>query len=103
MAGLNAYLVEHHMPVETLTMTAPEGGWSGIGSDQSAGQNMQQGAGQQAGQEMAQNTDGGSHFPAFRDSTALPAVASELPALKAELDGSAQLAWLKSGHISVMA
>jgi hypothetical protein len=103
MAGLNAYLAEHHMPVETLTMTAPEGGWSGIGSDQSAGQNMQQGAGQQAGQEMAQNTDGGSHFPAFRDSTALPAVASELPALKAELDGSAQLAWLKSGHISVMA
>jgi hypothetical protein len=103
LAGLNAYLAEHHTPVETLTMTAPEGGWSEFGSDQSAGQSMQQGTGQQAGQKMPQNTDGGLDFPAFRDSEALPVVASELPALKTEPDGGSQLAWLRSGHISVMA
>jgi hypothetical protein len=64
---------------------------------------MQQEAGQQAGQEMAQNTDRGSHLTAFTNSTTLPVAASELPALQTELDGTAQLAWLRSGHISVMA
>lgn len=50
MAGLNAYLTEHHTPVETLTMAAPGNGWSGQGTDQGAGQNAGQGGyqGQQA-------------------------------------------------------
>ncbi len=38
LAGLNAYLTEHHTPVATLTMAAPGNSWSGQSMDQGAGQ-----------------------------------------------------------------
>ena len=50
LAGLNAYLAEHHTPVETLTLAAPESGWAGGQSGTGGGQQMQQGAGQQTAQ-----------------------------------------------------
>jgi hypothetical protein len=103
LAGLNAYLAEHHTPVETLTLTAPGSGWTGLGSEQGAGHGMQQGTGQQAGQGLAQGTDSGSQFGESRSPTSLPAVASGSTALPAELDGSAQPVWLGGEHISVMA
>ncbi|MGB9407413.1 MAG: hypothetical protein WCA89_07745 [Terracidiphilus sp.] len=104
MAGLNAYLAEHHTPVETLTLTSPEGGWSGLGSDKDAGQQMQQGAGQQTGQETAQGVDASSPSGPYPDSSIQsPAASSELPAFFAGLGGNAQAASSGGIHISVMA
>jgi hypothetical protein len=97
MAGLNAYLAEHHTPVETLTLSAPADGGTGMGSGQTAGQNMQQ----QTGQETAQGGDAGFPSSPSPDRTMLSAAASA--ARSAGLDGSAQAAQWVGGHISVMA
>ena len=43
LAGLNSYLTDHHTPVETLTLAAPETGWSGSGADAGQGQADQSG------------------------------------------------------------
>jgi hypothetical protein len=103
MAGLNAYLAEHHPAVETLTLTAPAGGWAGGGSDQGAGQAMQQGTGQQAGQETAQGADTGFAPSPSPSRTVLPAAASAIPAWSGGLDGSAQGTTSGGVHISVVA
>ncbi len=55
LAGLNAYLAEHHAPVETLTLAAPENGWAGQGMGQGGGQSGGQGTGQ--GGYSGQQTD----------------------------------------------
>ncbi|MGA3371104.1 MAG: hypothetical protein ABSC48_05015 [Terracidiphilus sp.] len=103
LAGLNAYLVEHHAPVEAVTLTAPESGWAGLGSDRGAGEGMQQGAGQQTGQEAAQSADAGSQSGSSGGPAVLPAAALEITALPREIDGSAQAARAGEIHISVMA
>ena len=96
LAGLNAYLAEHHTPVETLTLAAPEGG--GARAD-SAGQGMQQGPGEQTGQQAGSGSQSGPDA----SPAALPAAASELTVLRAELDGNAPEARSQGMHISVMA
>jgi hypothetical protein len=98
IAGLNAYLTEHHTPVDSLTLSASASGWSGTGSNQSAGQETQQGTGQQSGQgSEAASTTGTSV-----ESLSRTAVSSQ----------QTTSAWLESGaiatagegmHISVMA
>jgi hypothetical protein len=103
MAGLNAYLTEHHTPVETLTLTAPESGWPGLSGDQSAGRDMQQGTGQQTGQELTQGANSGSEIGESRSRSTIPAVASGATALPTELDAGTQPVWLGGKHISVMA
>lgn len=45
LAGLNSYLAEHHTPIETLTLAAPEGRWAGPAGNQDASQGMNQGQG----------------------------------------------------------
>jgi hypothetical protein len=101
MAGLNAYLAEHHTSIETLTLAAPEGGWAGPGS----GQGMHQGAGRQSGQETAQDAATGSQPGLSGDSgsTGQPAVSSGSLAGSSEMSGSAREARPGSVHISVMA
>ncbi len=47
LAGLHAYLTEHHTPVATLTLAAQERQWAGQGMGQGAGQNTRQGEPQQ--------------------------------------------------------
>lgn len=101
LAGLNAYLAEHHTGVETVTMTAPEGGWAQSG--QGAGQAMHQGAGQQNGQETAQGVEAGSQSPTSSDSAGLRAVSSGFPAGPGEMSGSVREALPGSVHISVVA
>jgi hypothetical protein len=104
MAGLSAYLAEHHTPVETLTLSSPQGGWTtGAGSGQGAGQGMQQGAGQQAGQQTAQGADTGSSFSSSPNPTILSTAVPALPAWAAGLERSAQGASAGGSHISVMA
>jgi len=100
LAGLNSYLVEHHTPVETLTLTAPEGGWSGLGSGRSAGEGMQQGAGQQT----SQGADAGfSSAPNPESMIQSPAPSPEPPAFFGDMNGSVQSASRSGLHISVMA
>jgi len=104
LAGLNAYLAEHHTPVETLTLTAPEGGRSGLDSGQGMGEGMQQGTGPQTQQEPAQGVDASS--PSGPDSDSLTqssAASAELPAIFGDMGGSTQAAGLGGYHISVMA
>jgi hypothetical protein len=103
MAGLNAYLVEHHTPVESLSLTAPESGGTGLGSDQSASQNMQQDTGQQTGQQSAQSSDAGSQSGLSISSSALPVTTSQLTALQGQQDGSVQVGSPGGSYISVMA
>lgn len=50
LAGLNAYLTEHHTPVDTLTLATPANGWSGQGMGQGLDQGGGQGSGHAAGQ-----------------------------------------------------
>jgi len=98
LTGLNSYLSEHHTPVESLTMTAPAGGWSGSGSGQGAGDGTQQGAGQQTGQGMSQNADASSTSGPYPEAAVQsPAVSAELPAY------STQTASMGGSHISLMA
>jgi hypothetical protein len=49
MAGLHAYLAEHRTPVESLTITSPDG----RGADSNFSQGMQQGSGHDAGRDDA--------------------------------------------------
>jgi hypothetical protein len=101
MAGLNAYLAEHHLPVGTVTLTSPESGWIGMGSERGAGDGMQQGAGQSTGQETAQGTPAGRPSPV--SSTQSTAASPGLSAFSGRLNGSAQTAGPGDIHISVMA
>jgi hypothetical protein len=101
LAGLNAYLAEHHTGVETVTMTAPEGGWAQSG--QGTGQAMHQGTGHQSGQEATQGAEGGSQSSTAGSSTGLRTVSSELPLGSGEMSGSVQDARPGSAHISLIA
>jgi hypothetical protein len=95
IAGLNAYLAEHHTPVETLTLTSPESGSLGSGSGMGSGDGMQQETGHESGQGATQGTDSREQFA----SSAAP----ELPVWFAGRDGGAQAARLEGHQISVMA
>ena len=90
LTGLNTYLSEHHTPVETLTLSAPEGGGAGMGSGQGAGAGTQQGAGQQSAQNADTSSTSGPYPEVVVQS---PAVSAELPAY---LDGSTQTASMGS-------
>ena len=99
LEGLNAYLAEHHTPVDTLTLSAPEGGWSGLGSGQGTGEGMQQ----ESGQGTAQGADTSTPSGQYSEPVIQPPVASSvLPAFFGDMDGSKQ-ASLDGSHISVMA
>jgi hypothetical protein len=99
LAGLNAYLAEHHTQVETVTLAAPEGHTAGLGADESAGRNMQQGSGQGAEQDTGQQAASQSNVPEFA-----PAVSREnIPAQAIESSATATTGAFGSGHISVMA
>jgi hypothetical protein len=95
MAGLNAYLAEHHTPVETLTLAAPDGRAVESAMDQNAGQNMQQGAGQSTGQNAGQQSSTETGVPAF--------TAATIPAQARGQDVSTPPSTSGGLHISVMA
>ncbi len=96
LAGLNAYLAEHHSQVETVTMAAPETGWTGGGMQQSGGQGMYQGSGQGSSQ--------GNSFGSGESAPTISMAAS--PAVLSNTSGSAATVYAarsESGHISVVA
>ncbi len=104
MAGLNAYLGEHHTPVETLTLAVPESRVGEFSTDTSAGQLMQSGNGQGMGQDTGQ---GGRADQQVSTDTSPPASATvtitELPAQAELQDRTSQPSTSGGLHISVMA
>ena len=94
LAGLSHYLNGNHTPVATLTMNAPEPGWTGAGS----GGAMQHGGGQQAGQEGG--TEPHSSLGAAVRTASIPD-GQEAPPPGLERDASPRGSG--AGHISVMA
>jgi hypothetical protein len=99
MAGLNAYLAEHHTKVETLTVTAPESRLSGSASDRGGGEQMQQGTGQQTGQGA-----GTGSSPSLSGSSRTPVAAEPGPgAFQGETGPDAEVDGRGGTHISVMA
>jgi hypothetical protein len=107
MEGLNSYLAEQHTPVNSLTLSSPAGGLGGSGSGYGqgggGGQSMQQGSGQQTGQESSQSAAIGLQSISSRSVTALPAAASAPTAWSGGQDGSTQAARPGGAYISVMA
>jgi hypothetical protein len=103
MAGLNAFLTEHHTPVETLTLSSPGGGGSGGSGGAELGAGMQQGSGRQGGQQTPQGSDAGSTAEPTFLSAVQNKAASQTMAWSAGVDaGSPRGAWV-GGRISVMA
>jgi len=103
LAGLNAYLSEHHTAVETLTVTSPESGGPGLGSGQGTGAETQQGPGQQSGQQTPQDS-GASIVAGATSLRSLPIrPTSESPIAISGMDGSMENSWQGGTHISVMA
>jgi hypothetical protein len=100
MAGLNAYLIEQHTPVQTLTVAAPESRSVGSSTDQTGSQGMHQGAGQDSGQGSYSETL--SHAP--QGTTAVTEAASSIEAAPdGRPEASAPAIGLGGSHISVMA
>lgn len=115
MEGLSAYLADHHTPVETLTLSSPQSGWSGMGGQAGSGQGMQQdsgeqGAGQQAAQQAGQGVDSGFRTSPVSSPVSSPvqlasgaAATAELAAWPGGLDAGAQAGTSGGAYISVMA
>jgi len=101
LAGLNAYLADQHTSVGTVTLAAPQGGWTG--SEQGTGQSAHQGASHQGGQETAQGPNTGSQSGSASSSTDLRAISSGVSAASGEMSGSAISTRLGDMHISVIA
>jgi len=91
LAGLNAYLAEHHGEVHAVTMSAPAGGWADANAGQGgAHQETGQGAGQGLGPQPGEAATSG-------------AISSGRASGTFEPDMGAQSARPGGAHISVMA
>jgi hypothetical protein len=100
LAGLNSYLTEHHTPVQSVTLAAPESHEAGSVMDQSANQTMHQGAGQNTQQEPGQ---GGQSDTRARASALSASASSDVRTLSAVQGATVETARAGSVHISVMA
>ncbi len=98
LAGLNSYLAEQHMPVASLTMAAASGG----GAETGAGQSMQQGTGQNLGQDGERNPGTESPSSLLAGTATIPAVAARATG-NGGFDGPVPTGEMRGRHISVMA
>jgi hypothetical protein len=109
LAGLNAYLAEHHATVETVTVAAPEqrGAGAGMeqGSNQSMNQDMNQGAGQQTADQRRMGAESGFGSSSLSGSSVQSAAqSSSLSSAAAVAASTVQTTGTSGGvHISVMA
>jgi hypothetical protein len=97
LPGLNSYLAEHHVRVETLTVTAPDNDSSGTGMDNATGQNM----GHEAGHGAAQETETGNRAGGLAQANAGQPAESEV--LDRTIEAAAAPGASGNMHISVMA
>ena len=96
LAGLSTHLAEQHMPLETLTMAAPErsGIDAGVGSDPNRNMHQEADQGSQSAQEAEMGND---------DAAAASNSAQELQPLSSGFEATAWPAMAGGAHISVMA
>ncbi len=100
LAGLNSYLAEQHTPVASLTMSAASGG----GAETGAGQSMQQGTGQNLGQDAERNTPTQSQSSLQAETATIPAAAGRGTGIgNGGFDGVVPMGEMRGRHISVMA
>jgi hypothetical protein len=103
LSGLNAYLAEHHTPVESLTLGASKSTDSGAMS-QGTGHGSQPGTEQGAGQNSGQGPYAGQRFSIGSDSQASASRAnSEVSPTTGMADPVLLTAQTSGVHISVMA
>ncbi len=95
MAGLNAYLTDHHAAVATLSMATP----GGHGMSAHTGQGMNPGGGQHSGQ----GTPSGSYPPQPGSAAVSAASFQGASAVSGQSEEAAQLVWQAGAHISVIA
>jgi len=94
LTGLSDFLAQRHPSVETVTVAAPEGGWG----ERSMGQQMQQGTGQQGGEQPDRGAQQG--LPGNQPA----ALAGNVPVLASSSGQLNEPARAGGGaHISVMA
>lgn len=102
LAGLNSYLSDHHTPVETLTLAAPETGWSGTGAG--AGQSMGQGQADQQGQNPGGSPEAGATSNFSSSSASLTAAESQTSFQGfEEMKVNTSTVQVEGTHISVLA
>lgn len=102
LAGLNSYLSDHHTPVETLTLAAPESSWSGPGAG--AGQSMGQGQADPQGQNAAGSAEAGATSSLSSSPTSLTAADSRTSFQGfEEMKGNTSTVQAEGTHISVLA
>jgi len=100
LAGLNDYVTQQHLPVDTVTLAAPESRSTDSGMNQGGNQGMNQGAGQNTGQGTYAEPQSNTQFNAPAISGAAPfngSASANVP------DTTAQTARPGGTHISVMA
>jgi hypothetical protein len=102
LAGLNAYMAEHHTSVDPVTMSTPTGRGSESLTDQSGGQSMHQGSGQSNAQETGQGTQS-TGATASGQQNASASSGSRSSAAGQGGVVSSSVASSPGGHISVMA
>ena len=102
LAGVHAYLAEHHTTVETVTVAAPESRSAAMAGGHGAGEASQQGTGheggRQTGEQTAQTT--GSGIPSISSRSSMPDATSGSSTLR---DADSEAVATGGIHISVMA
>jgi hypothetical protein len=102
LAELNSYLTDHHTPVETLTLAAPETGWSGLGGG--AGEGMGQGQPDQSGRNEGGSGEMGAQSSLSANQTSAPGTADRAsPQALEEMNGNTSTVPWGGSHISVLA
>jgi hypothetical protein len=109
LEGLNAYMAEHHTPLESLVMAAPEGRGAGNGGEPGTNQGSNQGSNQRSNQGEGQNPQQQGNSEPESISTGLmpgrmPGMDRSVSAAVAVGPGASVPVQINAGaHISVMA
>ena len=105
IAGLNAYMAEHHTAVGSVTLAAPEGRGADAGLGQNSNQSFNQGAHQGAQQDPGQRGQSArqSKMELNSPTASLSADGTGIRAQSITQDSSGQMDWPKGTHISLMA
>ncbi len=108
LTGLNAYLSERQMQVESLHVAPPESHWDGQGTGQGAGQAMSQSGGESHGQSPGQQSNQNVYAERQSGATAAPsagggAVSTSRSQTGSRLETQAGLTAGGGTYVSVMA
>jgi len=104
LAGLNSYMAEHHTPIDSITLAAPEDRSANSGMGQGGQQSGHQGMNQEAGQNTGQGAPS-SQQSSTRVSAPVStgAASQEVSANSGRTEATARAFIPEGTHISVMA